>query len=792
MTFSEITQLQFQATREREYIWQSNENTDCLLAGAVLDQEVIRVRLLRGAVATQLQHHLQQPAKDLLRYQLVDGKEGTLPYHSWIVVKGDEQWPSPPESTQVQTLLEPYLQGFATSSTDIRLTRSLTSNERIYGLGERTGDMNKRGQAFPIWNIDPHKGHNPNTETMYTSIPFYLGLTVADGRAYGVLLDHTGPISMDIGKADSSHIHMTVQGDSLVVYFLSGPTPADVMRQYTDLTGHMPLPPRWTLGHHQCKWGYLSAQQVREVTQKFRERNHPCDAFWLDIDYMDGYRNFTWNPDTFPQPAQLTHDLHEQGFHLITILDPGTKIDEQYTIYQQGMEQDYFCRYENGAIFTGNVWPGACVFPDFSQSQVRAWWGNLYQNLLNVGVDGIWNDMDEPALTNMMMPDEPAEPTEPVTTTDTKSNTMPDNVLHLAGGDQPTGPDGWSTLHKFFHNAYGMEMARATYEGLLRLQPNKRPFVMTRSGTAGMQRYAALWTGDNTSQWQDILMAIPMCLNLGMSGVAFTGVDIGGFWEASDGELLVRFAQLGALLPFCRNHNALGNPDQEPWAFGEPFESAYRTAMTVRYTLLPYLYTLFRQAATTGTPIIRPLYYHYPQDEQACDVQDEFLVGDTLLSAPIYEQGATSRQVYLPEGTWLDYWTGQEYAGRGWSDMAAPIEHWPLLIRGNSILPTGPMMQFVDQSPTDPLTFTCYMTTDGLANYTLYEDDGSTLAYQQGTHAEIAVSCRVLEDFITVAIEERFEAFHPQREAYEIVVYVGNRTLQQSVKAGQGKVTIRL
>ena len=782
--FSEVTQQQFLAKSGREFIWQAGEQMEYVLATAILSPTIIRVRLLRGVEATQLHHHLQQEQQEMLRYQVVDGQEGTLPYHSWAVIKGDEQWPQAFNETESRALLEPYLQGFAASSDALRLSRPLASKERIYGLGERTGDMNKRGQTFPIWNIDPHKGHNSQTETMYTSIPFYLGLTVDDGRAYGVLLDHMGRIEIDMGRSNASLASMTVQGDSLVVYYFTGPTPASVMQQYTTLTGHMPLPPRWTLGHHQCRWSYSSAQQVRSVATQFRERNHPLDAIWLDIDYMDGYRDFTWDPITFPQPEQLLTELHDQGIHLVTIIDPGTKIDEQYAVYQQGMKHDYFCRYENGDIFTGNVWPGACVFPDYSQSDVRTWWGNLYQSLLDIGVDGIWNDMDEPALTNMMVPNEP----EIVT----KSNTMPENVLHRAGGDQPTGPDGATTLHTFFHNAYGMEMARSTYEGLLRLRPDTRPFVMTRSGTAGVQRYAAVWTGDNTSQWEHIFLAMPMCLNLSMSGVAFVGVDIGGFWDPGNGELLLRFAQLGALLPFCRNHNALGNPDQEPWAFGEPFESAYRTAMEVRYQLLPYLYTLFHQAATTGAPIIRPLYYHYPQDEQACDVQDEFLVGDTLLSAPLYEQGTTSRTVYLPEGIWFDYWTGQEYGGKGTSEIAAPLEHWPLFIRGNSIVPSGPVLQFVDQAPTDPLTFTCYMATDGLANYTLYEDDGSTLAYQQGAFAETTIGCRVQEDFITVEIEEQWNTFRPQREAYEVIVHVGNRTLQQRIQAGQGKVVIRL
>jgi alpha-glucosidase len=316
--------------------------------------------------------------------------------------------------------------------------------------------------------------------------------------------------------------------------------------------------------------------------------------------------------------------------------------------------------------------------------------------------------------------------------------------------------------------------------------------VLTRSGTAGMQRYAALWTGDNTSQWEHISMAIPMCLNIGISGVPFVGIDIGGFWEASNGELLVRFAQLASLMPFCRNHNSIGQADQEPWAFGEPYESAYRTAIEQRYRLMPYLYTLFHEASTSGAPIMRPLYYHYPQDEQAYDAEDEFLLGDSILSAPIFEQGATSRKVYLPSGTWFDFWNSNTYPGAGWSEISSPLEQWPLFVRGNSIIPTGPLLQYTDQRPTDPLTFTCYMTGDELTNYTLYEDDGSTPDYLDGRFAQTSISCRVIGDEAIVEIEERFENYHPPRKWYELVVFAGGRVLQQRVKAGQGLIRIQL
>lgn len=778
--FTALAQPQFQGKNGRDFLWLADHNAvprhPYLITGTLLGSQVVRVRALRDS----------QP--DTARYALtVDGPD-TLPYHSWTVIKGDEEWPEVADEAMTRTILEPYLQGFAFSPTHVRLSRPLASKESIYGLGERTGGMDKRGAAFPIWNIDPPQHHHPDTLTMYTSIPFYLGLHRSSGRAYGLFIDHTGRVEMDLGKTQTTEATMTVEGDSLTAYFFAGPSPADVLRQYSELTGRMPLPPLWALGHHQCRWSYKSAQELRTIATKLRAGYHPCDALWLDIDYMDGFRNFTWDPQRFPQPKQMLDDLHAQGLHLVTIIDPGTKIDNDYPVYQQGLAQDAFCRYANGQPFTGPVWPGACVFPDFSQSSVRQWWGNLYTDLLDTGVDAIWNDMNEPALTTFLSSTASSSSTE----LPPPPKTMNDDVLHQAGGDNKTGPDGPPVLHKFFHNAYGMEMARSTYEGLSRLRPSSRPFVLSRSGTAGIQRYAAKWTGDNTSRWEYILMAIPMCLNLSMSGVPFVGVDIGGFWEDTTGELLVRFAQLGALLPFCRNHSAMSTANQEPWAFGAPYESAYRTAIELRYRLLPYLYTLFAGASRHGAPIIRPLYYHYPQDEQACDIESAFLVGEHLLSAPIYREETTSRPVYLPGGTWFDYWTGATYPGGGESVIEAPLERWPLLVRDHSILPTSPLMQYTGERPTDPLTLTCYMATDGLASFTLYEDDGSSQAYISGEFALTDIHCRLAGDLATVEIEEHFTHFRPQRHEYELVIYAAGRTLQERIKAGQGKVTIHL
>lgn len=775
LVFTRITTLEYVKSSGLEHIWSAATSTSVgYVAGAVPGMGIVRVRFVRG------------PVLDERRYQLTDKNQGTLPYHSWMVATGDEEWATAAGlEEEARGILEPYLHGFSLSEHALRLERPLAAEERVYALGERTGPMNKRGQVFPVWNVDPPMHHTTSTVSMYTSIPFYIGSNPGTGETYGVLVDYTGNIDIDMGKSDPNVASITLQGDQMVVYFFTGPRPADVLRQYTALTGHLSLPPRWTLGHHQSRWGYTSAPQLLEVASKMREREHPNDSVWLDIDYMHGYRNFTWNQETFPDPEVLVRELKSLHTHLVTIIDPGTKVDEKYHIYQEGLQKGYFCTYDDGKIYRGTVWPGICVFPDFSRAEVRQWWGDHYQELFTLGVDGIWNDMDEPTMTSFLHQGEAPEGV-------VLQGTMPDNVLHRAGGEQETGPDGPPINHPLFHNAYGMEMARATYESFLRLRPNERPFVLTRSGTAGMQRYAALWTGDNTSDWDHIMLGLRMCLNISMSGVAFVGVDIGGFWGSTNGELLVRSGQLGALLPFCRNHSAAGNDDQEPWSFGEPYESAYRKAIATRYQLLPYLYTLFHHSTQDGSPVIRPLYYHYPHDEQAFDTETEFLVGENLLSAPIGVQGTTSRSVYLPAGQWFDYWTGQEYPGGGETEIEAPLDRWPLFVKGNTILPTIPATQYVDERPSDPITFTCYMATDGLASYTLYEDDGSSQAYKNGAFALTSISCRVENNTITVRIDEQHQGYTPAREAYDVVVHAGSQVVQQRIQAGQGSVTVYL
>ncbi len=770
--FTAAKPVQYAGAEAQDHIWLNNETPEtsaCLFAGALLGNEIVRIRFLHTAYPEEL------------RFQLVDEQEGTLPYHSWIVSTGDESWQNTKSDKEILPLLEPYLQGFAYSDDEMRWTRPLENDENFYGFGEHTRAMNKRGEFLPLWNWDPEMGHNSETGRMYVNIPFFLSISTTTGHATGLLVDHTGNIDMDMGHSDLSEVQVTVQGDSLTLYFFAGPTPADVLRQYTDLTGRMHMPPRWALGHHQGKWSYYTEQEVREIAAKFRERHHPCESIWLDIDHMDGFRTFTWKSEAFPNPAKMNEAMLEQGFHIIPVINPGIKSDRNYFVYQQGLSHGYLCRRQGGDLFMGTAWPDDCNFADFSRSDVRHWWGDLFHNFLQQGIAGSWNDMNEPSQATMMEK-KYHKPTK---------KTFSDDVMHIAGGEDIIGADGPPVLHKFFHNAYGLQMARAMREGTQRFAPDKRPFVLSRSGTAGIQRYSATWTGDNSSWWEHISLAMRMCLNMGISGQPFMNANIGGFWENCTGELLVRFAQLGAFLPLCWNHNATDNVPQEPWAFGEPYESAYRKAIELRYRLLPHLYNLFHEASVNGSPIIRPLFYHYGQELAVYEVEDAFLVGASLLTAPISTEGAKSRQVYLPQGTWIHYWDGKHYEGGKAYEIEAPLDQWPLFVRGNSILPSGPVMQFVGQLQTDPLTLTCYMTEDGNAEYTLYEDDGNSMAYRQGTSAQTKITCQVKGEDVEVTIEEQHEQYQPPRTNYEVIVHSGERTLQKQVSAGQGHINVK-
>ena len=606
--------------------------------------------------------------------------------------------------------------------------------ERYFGCGERTGGLEKTSSHQVFWNVDPPVGHNAAMNALYTSIPFLLALR--EGRAWGLFFDNPCRSEFDLARRDSSRLCFSAIGGDLVYYVFSGPSLRDVLDRYTDLTGRTPMPPLWALGYHQSSWNYETAEDVEAVARAFRERDIPCDAIYLDIDYMDGFRVFTWSPERFPDPDGLIARLGEQGFRVVTIVDPGVRVDESYSVYTSGRDAGYFCRTPTGEEYRNVVWPGVCAFPDFSDPDVRAWWGDQHAALLDRGVAGIWCDMNEPTV---FIP---------------SRGTLPDDTVHPGGGH--------ARLHAQVHNLYGNYMAQATREGLERLRPDRRPFVISRAGYAGLQRFALQWTGDNSAWWEHLWMSMPQLQNMGLSGMAWAGVDIGGFSGDATGELLARWVEFGIFQPYCRNHSEKGTTRQEPWAFGEPYESIIRNMLKLRQRLLPYLYTLFEECHRTGAPILRPLLFEYPEDDATYSADDEFLVGDRLLVAPITRHGQSYRHVYLPAGTWFHLWRGERYEGPADVLIHAPLGEPAVFVRGDAPVPLWPAMNYVGERPADPLTLLIY-PAGGRGALELYEDAGDGYAYLQGEYARTRVTCRSDDAGIIVEIGAREGSFVPER-----------------------------
>jgi alpha-glucosidase len=511
----------------------------------------------------------------------------------------------------------------------------------------------------------------------------------------------------------------------------------DVVKRYQTLTGTHQLPPKWALGFHQCRWSYYPEKKVRDIAESFRSHQIPCDAIYLDIDYMDGYRCFTWNKKYFPDPKKMIKDLLNIGMKTVVMIDPGIKVDDNYWVFKEGKENNYFCRRSDDYFMEGHVWPGRCQFPDFTNPTVREWWGGLYKELVDLGVAGVWNDMNEPAVFG--------------------AGTFPNDVRH--------NYDGYRGSHRKAHNVYGMQMVRSTYDGLKKLQRNKRPFTITRAGYSGVQRYACVWTGDNVATWEHLKLGNIQCQRMSVSGIPFVGTDIGGFSGEPDGELFTRWIQLGTFSPFMRAHSAGDTAEREPWSFGEPFTSINRKFIELRYRLMPYIYSVFWEHHRYGFPILRPLVM-LEQDKISNHYrQDEFTFGDKILVCPVLEQGAVSRIVYLPKGQWYNFWTHELLNGENEYTIDAPLEDMPLFVRAGSVIPEYPVMQYVGEKPIDEVWLNVYYA-DYEVNSFLFEDHGDTFAYEQDIYLEKKFS--VKGDGKNLFIKQDTEGLYtPNYELYD-------------------------
>lgn len=614
--------------------------------------------------------------------------------------------------------------------------KDMQENDHFYGFGEKTSFLDKRGEKMTMWNSDVYAPHNPEIDALYESIPYFM--TLRDGNAHGIFFDNTYKTVFDM-KSEQDCYSFWAEGGQIDYFVLAGPTPKDVLEQYTTLTGRMPIPPKWALGYHQSRYSYETEQEVRELAATFMEKGIPVDAIYLDIHYMDGYRVFTFDLERFPNPKQLISDLKKAGIKVVPIVDPGVKEDPEYQTYQEGIYGNHFCKYMDGAIYHGDVWPGNSAFPDFTKTKTREWWGEKHRFYTDLGIEGIWNDMNEPAVFN-------------------ETKTMDVKVMH--------GNDGNPKTHREMHNVYGLLMGEATYNALKQQNKGNRPFLLTRAGYAGVQRYGAVWTGDNRSFWEHLAMALPMCMNLGISGVPFTGPDVGGFAHDATGELLARWTQFGAFTPYFRNHSGLDTVRQEPWSFGETIENVVKKYIQLRYKWLPHLYTLFYKASETGIPVMRPLLMEYPNDPNTFNLSDQFLIGENVIIAPILSPTTNHRIVYLPEGNWYDYWTNKLYEGNAHIMAEASLDTLPIFVKEGSILSHGKYIRNTSES-LEKMEIHIYKTENGSSKYRLYDDDGKTFEYENGAYLMKEFRCHFHSKTITINMEDLHSVYQPSWRTLE-------------------------
>lgn len=610
----------------------------------------------------------------------------------------------------------------------------------LYGGGEVTGPLLRNGQSIKLWNTDSGAYSVDNGKRLYQSHPWVMGVR-PDGTSFGILFDT--PYKAKLTTTDE-RINFETEGELFRIFVIDRESPQAVIKGLAELIGTMPMVPRWALGYQQCRFSYTPASRVIEVADTFRIKRIPCDVIWMDIDYMDGYRIFTFNPQTFPDPAALNRDLHIRGFHSAWMIDPGAKVDSTYFVYKLGTANDVWVKTAQGKEFHGDAWPGACAFPDFTQPKTVRWWADLYKDFLDKGVDGVWNDVNEPQISN------------------TPTGTMPEDNKHLGGDKIPAGP------HLKYHNVYGYLMVKASREGIMKARPQNRPFILTRSNFLGGQRFAATWTGDNASWESHMTMSVPMILTLGLSGQPFSGADVGGFLFNPDANLFGRWMALGAFYPFSRGHACAGTINKEPWAFGQKVEDVSRMALERRYVLLPYYYTLLHEASETGMPIMRPVFFADPKDTLLRAEEQAFLIGENLLVVPEWAQNPA-----LPKGIWRNL---SLIPGDDKDSYQAKLK-----IRGGAIIPTGKIIQNTNEKSLDPLTLLVCLDEKGEAHGTLYWDEGDNWSFKDGNYSfQHFTAIRTADNKVQVKITQKKGKYITENNDMAIVKIITDKGIYQA------------
>jgi len=634
-----------------------------------------------------------------------------------------------------------------------RLRKAMPVDAHYFGLGDKTGGLDRRGQAFTLWNTDAF-GYGESGDPLYKSIPFVLGADEL-GHAFGLLLDNTWRGFFDFGKSERDTLSFGAEGGPIDYYVLAGPDAKAVVKQYAWLTGAAPLAPMWALGFQQSRYSYKNEAELRDIADRLRADRIPADVLYMDIDYQDRNRPFTVNPKAYPDLAKLFADLRGMNLRVVMITDlhVADAPNAGYSPYDTGKAGNVFLKNPDCSDYVGLVWPGNAVFPDFSRSSVRDWWGGLYAGFHAAGAAGFWNDMNEPAIFQR------------------RDRTMPLETVHHI--EEP-GFAARTASHSEMHNVYGMLNSRGTYEGLLKIAPDERPFVLTRASFAGGQRYAATWSGDNSSTWNHLKLSIPQLINLGLSGFGYAGDDIGGYGgSAPSPELLTRWIEIGAFNPIFRDHVATDKPRQEVWVHGLEQEAIRRRYIEERYRLMPYLYSLAEENSRNGMPLMRPVFLEFPdvlaKGWDFGGTMDQFMLGaDLLVAPPSAMESPAAYGVRLPGAGWYDYWSGLRLAGAATEEIPA-LDRMPVFVRPGAIIPRQPLVQSTGETPKGALELAVYPGDSCRGE--LYLDDGVSFAFQRGAFLRQKVTCASGQGGVTMTFGGREGDFKPWWNGFTIVLH---------------------
>lgn len=629
-------------------------------------------------------------------------------------------------------------------------TLSIAQGTDLYGTGENTGSLVRNGKKVTLWNTDNFKYLADDGKRLYQSHPWVLGVN-KDGTAFGVIADNTWKQQIDM----SDSIRFISDGPAFRVIVIQRNSPQEVIKELANLIGKMQMPPLWALGYQQCRFSYVPDTRIKSVADTFRLKNLPCDVIWMDIDYMDSFKIFTFDKLNIPDPKGVNDYLHQKGFHSIWMIDPGVKAEKGYFVYDSGSKGNHWVENAEHKEFNGKVWPGECAFPDFTRPETRTWWSGLYKNFMATGVDGVWNDMNEPSVF------------------DGPAGSMPENNWHRGGGDLP------ADVHMRYHNVYGMLMVKASREGILKANPDKRPFILSRSGYLGSNRYAATWTGDNCGTVDHMKLSIPMVLNMGLSGQPFSGPDLGGFAQNTSADLFGQWIAMGTFFPFMRGHAAKGENNKEPWAFGPEIENVSRIALNRRYRLLPYYYTLFNEASKNGMPVMRPVFFADPKDTTLRKEQQTFLVGNDLLIIPKWAVNPAQ-----PKGIWRIISIAGENSTT--DKYQADVK-----LKGGAIIPLVNIIQNTTEYKLDSLTLMISLDKNGKANGTMYEDAGDGFQYKKGAYLISNFTAKQIGSTVEVEITAKEGNLKATNRKYKILVVTDKGTVEGDWTKGT-KISVKL